>query len=71
MLSGCRMVVQRQVVSGWPLLVRLEMGPFPASEAVIFGDNFTDPHILVVSCACVHKEGTSGLPFSLPNVLML
>lgn len=52
MLGGCRIVVCSTCLSAKAAArrgkIQVEMRPFMASVAVIFGVDFTGPHILVV-----------------------
>lgn len=53
MLGGCRIVVCSTCLSAKAAArrgkIQVEMRPFMASVAVIFGVDFTGPHILVVN----------------------
>lgn len=53
MLGGCRIVVCSTCLSAKAAArrgkIQVEMRPFMASVAVIFGVDFTGPHILVVT----------------------
>lgn len=65
MLGGCRIVVCSTCLSAKAAArrgkIQVEMRPFMASVAVIFGVDFTGPHILGVIRACGMRRGCVGI----------